>query len=125
MQSQNPSSSKTWIKTSMNLPKYPTKSFTIHHPTQKKILAHIKYTHFFTKSLRFAHLFWSKTSLSYSESHGIFGRPRTSRCFGAPPRSLQFSRCSKPSIHSREDAAGLGFTGKSPWLKKKHLTFEI
>lgn len=71
-------------------PSTPTKSFTIHHPTQKKILAHIKYTHFFTKSLRFAHLFWSKTSLSYLGEPWNFRASTDSRCFGRPLAAFNF-----------------------------------
>eukprot|EP00434_Breviolum_minutum_P039839 symbB.v1.2.035382.t1/scaffold4750.1/size35442/2 len=49
-----------------------------------------------------------RRAMEFSGVHGL-------AVFRAPPRSLQFSRCSKPSIHSGEDAAGLGFTGKSSW----------
>lgn len=125
MQSQNPSSSKTWIKTSMNLPKYPNKKLHNTPSNSKKDIGTYKIHTFLHQKSQICPPFLvqdfpvlPRRAMEFSGVHGL-------AVFRAPPRSLQFSRCSKPSIHSREDAAGLGFTGKSPWLKKKHLTFEI
>lgn len=109
MQSQNPSFIKNMDQKSTNLPKYPNKKLHKTPSNSKQILAHIKYLCLHIKVSDLPTFFGPRLPCLTSESHGIFGRPRTRGVSGAPSQPSIFSlfeafdslrwRCGRPRFH--------------------------